>query len=78
MTRIELIEEVAPNQIVHVGDLLETDGALAKREGTHCIIIGRRGATEQEILPNSSNSPVLVFCENFSNVRKAFNEIVNT
>ena len=77
MTRIESIEQVAPNQIVHIGDLLETDGALAKREGTNCIIVGRRDHAEQKILPNSSRGPVFGFCEDFSQVKGVISEIIN-
>ncbi len=77
MRRIAMIEGVAPNQIVHVGDLLETDGALAMKEGTHCIIIGKKDLPQQEILLNPGDNPLFAFCENFSNVKEAFNDMVN-
>ncbi len=77
MKRIEMIEGVEPTQIVHVGDLQETDGTLARKEGTHCIIIGKKDPAEPDVLNNSSNSQIFAFCENFSDVKEVFSDMIN-
>jgi FMN phosphatase YigB (HAD superfamily) len=74
--QIEALEGVSPNQILHIGDLLKTDGELARNSGCRCIIVNRASQDEEDPTTASSKQSSLRYCRDLEQVEVVLSGII--
>ena len=70
MEKISSEEQIKTSEIIHVGDLIETDAEFARCAGSKCIIVNGKSDDIRSSLLGYPEDVILAFCKNLDEVKE--------